>query len=95
MVALVPKGAAQHLARTPDLPLEPNDPGHTVQCWEQRCKMIPDDYQALEGVRGHIRLTFRKRITNPLLIPPFCAPNVLEDAVDIPAFVWIGLGESL
>ena len=90
MIPLMPEGAPQRFSWTPDLPLQPHDMVHAIQPWQQGIEMIPYHLQSLKGVHRKIVFIFRVRITDPFLVEPFPAADVLEDSIDGPAFVGVG-----
>src|SRR5215204_2827134 len=90
MVPLMPEGASQRFSWTPDLPLQPHNMVHAVQPRQQGIEMVPYHLQALERIRREVIFIFRVRVTDPLLVEPFPAANVLEDAINGPAFVGVG-----
>src|SRR5512138_3390329 len=95
MVALMPEGASQHLARTPELAFPANHLVHAIQLGQQRNEMVPDQRQSFEWIGGELVFVFRKWITDPLLVKPFRSADVLENPADRPELAWIGLGEFL
>src|SRR5687768_13633868 len=95
MIALVPDSTSQHLARAPDLAFYTDHFVRASQFGKQGGEMIPDNSQPLEWIGGKILCTFRKLITNPLLIPPFCPTDMFKNSRDRPAFIRIGFSEFL
>src|SRR5512140_766232 len=95
VIALMPDGAPQYLARTPKLAFPADYLAHAFEIRQQGNEMVPDHLQAFERIGGDLLLVFREWIADPFLIPPFRAADVLEDAADRPALFRVGLRELL
>ena len=90
VIALMPEGTPQHLARAPHLAVLIYCVMYTFKSRQEANEMCSYELEAAEGVLWKLLLPCGKRGTDPLLIPPLRAANVLEDPVYAPALPLVG-----